>query len=114
MEFETGGRTVRTDEQGFLLDPGDWTEAFAEKTAQADGIRLYDDHWGLILYFRDYYQATGSVPTMHVLVRTLGRQHGARFHDEKAYGKFLYRLFLSDPVRMLCKLAGLPKPPPDD
>jgi sulfur relay (sulfurtransferase) DsrC/TusE family protein len=51
---------------------------------------------------------------MHVLVRSLGRQHGAHFHDEKTYTKFLYRLFPSDPVRTLCKLAGLPKPPPDD
>ena len=114
MELEISGRPVRTDEQGFLLDPDDWSEAFVEKTAETDGIRLYDDTWGLILYFRDYYQATGSVPTMHMLVRSLGHQHGARFHNEKAYGKFLYQLFPSDPVRTLCKLAGLPKPPPDD
>ncbi len=63
MELEVSGRTVRTDEQGYLLRLDDWSEAFAEKTAEADGIRLYDDHWGLILYFRDYYQTTGSVPT---------------------------------------------------
>lgn len=113
MELEVSGRTVHTDEQGYLLRLDDWSEAFVEKTAEADGIRLYDDHWGLILYFRDYYQTTGSVPTMHTLVRSLGRQHGARFHNEKAHGKFLYRLFPSDPVRALCKLAGLPKPPPD-
>ncbi len=113
MELQVSGRTVRTDEQGYLLNLDDWSEAFVEQTADADGIKLYDDHWGLILYFRDYYQTTSSVPTMHTLVRTLGRQHGAHFQDEKVYGKFLYRLFPSDPVRELCKLAGLPKPPPD-
>jgi tRNA 2-thiouridine synthesizing protein E len=114
LEIEIAGRVVHTDEQGFLLDMDEWSEEFVEKTAETDGIRLYDDHWGLILYFRDYWQSTGSVPTMHVLVRSLGRQHGAHFHDEKTYTKFLYRLFPSDPVRTLCKLAGLPRPPPDD
>jgi len=113
MDLDVGGRPVRTDEQGYLLDPEDWSEEFAERTAARDGIALYDDHWGLILYFREHYQATGLVPTMHMLVRTLGRHHGAHFHDEKTYQRFLYRLFPSDPVRELCKLAGLPKPPPD-
>jgi tRNA 2-thiouridine synthesizing protein E len=113
VHIDISGHRVRTDEQGYLLDPDDWSEEFAEQCAVRDGIRLYDDHWGLILYFRDFYQANGTVPTMHVLVRTLGRQHGERFHDEKAYERHLYRLFPSDPVRALCKLAGLPKPPPD-
>lgn len=113
MDLELSNSIVRIDEQGYLLDLEDWSEEFAEKAAARDGVRLFDDHWGLILYFRDYYQATGTVPTMHILVRTLGQQHGAHFQNEKAYEKFLYRLFPSDPVRELCKLAGLPKPPPD-
>jgi hypothetical protein len=50
---------------------------------------------------------------MHILLRTLGRQHGVHFQDEKAYAKFLYRLFPNDPVHTLGKLAGLPKPLPD-
>ena len=113
MDLEISGHIVQTDEQGYLLNLNDWSEEFAEKMAERDGVRLFDDHWGLILYFRDYFQATSMVPTMHGLVRTLGQQHGAHFQDEKTYGKFLYRLFPSDPVRELCKLAGLPKPPPD-
>jgi tRNA 2-thiouridine synthesizing protein E len=113
MDIEVSGHVVQTDEQGYLLVLEDWSEEFAEKTAARDNVHLFDDHWGLILYFRDYYQASGSVPTMHTLVRTLGQQHGAHFQDEKTYGKFLYKLFPSDPVRALCKLAGLPKPPPD-
>jgi tRNA 2-thiouridine synthesizing protein E len=113
VNIEVSGRSVRTDEQGYLLDPEDWSEAFAEQTAAHDGITLYDDHWGLILYFRAYFEANGTVPTMNVLVRTLGRQHGAHFREKKLFEKHLYRLFPSDPVRALCRLAGLPKPPPD-
>lgn len=44
MELEVGGRIIQTDEQGNLLDLNDWSEAFVEKTAERDGVRLYDDH----------------------------------------------------------------------
>ncbi len=113
MDIKVNARTVPTDEQGYLLDHRQWSESFAEAVAQRDGVTLYDDHWGLILYFRDYYEATGTIPTMHILLRTLGRQHGGHFHDEKTYARFLYRLFPTDPVHELCKLAGLPRPEPD-
>jgi tRNA 2-thiouridine synthesizing protein E len=113
MDLEINDRVIHTDEQGYLLDLADWSEAFVEHCAARDGLRLYDDHWGLILYFREYFETMGAVPTMHILLRTLGRQHGVHFQDEKTYAKFLYRLFPNDPVRALCKLAGLPKPPPD-
>lgn len=35
---------------------------------------------------------------------------GKDFKDEKDYRDFLYELFPHGPVRMLCKLAGLPNP----
>jgi len=113
MMVEIGGRTVAVDEQGFLLDPNGWSEEFVERTAARDGITLYDESWGLIEYFREHYQATNMHPSMRQLVMTLGRQHGGHFHDRKEYEKFLYRLFSADPVRELCKLAGLPRPEPD-
>ncbi|OGA74743.1 MAG: hypothetical protein A3G27_09150 [Betaproteobacteria bacterium RIFCSPLOWO2_12_FULL_66_14] len=112
MQFEVNGKTIETDEQGFLLDPEDWSEDFARALAQRAGIELYVDHWELIWYFRDYYEQTQSLPTMHRMVMELGRQ-GPRFRDRKAYEKHIYRLFPADPVRQICKLAGLPMPQPD-
>jgi len=43
----------------------------------------------------------------------LGRREGGRFRDRKGYEKHIYRLFPSDPVREICKLAGLPMPQAD-
>lgn len=114
MGVEINGRLVETDEQGFLLHPEDWSEEFVEKMAEIDGITLYDESWGLIGYFRDYYAEHHTHPRMRDLVLTLGRQHGSHFHDRKEYQKFLYKLFPQDPVRQICKLAGLPKPEPGD
>ncbi len=113
MNVQVGNRNIATDEQGFLLDPGDWSEEFAEQIGINDGITLYDETWGLIEYFREYYARYHTHPSMRQLVLTLGRQHGEHFHDRKTYEKFLYRLVPRDPVRELCKLAGLPKPEPD-
>ncbi len=113
MSVVLDSRIIETDEQGFLLNPDDWDEEFVEKVAEQDGLRLYDESWGLIGYFREYYQQYSTHPSMRQLVLILGRQHGVHFHDRKTYEKFLYRLFPRDPLRELCKLAGLPKPEPD-
>ena len=85
MQFSVNGKIIKTDEQGFLRDLDDWNEDFARALAQRDGVELYVDHWELIWYFR----------------------------DRKAYEKHIYRLFPADPVREICKLAGLPMPQPD-
>jgi tRNA 2-thiouridine synthesizing protein E len=36
-----------------------------------------------------------------------------KFHDKKKYEKHIYSLFPSDPIREICKLAGLPMPQAD-
>jgi len=113
MRFDINGKSIETNEQGFLLDPEDWSEEFARALAGHDGLELYVDHWELIWYFRDYYDQTQSLPTMRKMVMELGGRSGAHFRDRKAYEKHIYGLFPSDPIREICKLAGLPMPPPD-
>jgi len=113
MQFVVNGQTIETDAQGFLLDPAEWSEEFALALAAHDGFVLYVDHWELIWYFRDYFEETQTVPTMHRMVLELGKREGARFRDRKAYEKHLYGLYPSDPVRSVCRLAGLPMPQAD-
>jgi len=36
-----------------------------------------------------------------------------KFHDKKKYESHIYALFPSDPIREICKLAGLPMPQAD-
>ena len=113
MKIICEGREIMTNAQGFLNDLDDWSEAFASALAEHDGLKLYVDHWELIWYFRDYYVEQQKSPTMRIMVRTLGKSKGERFHDQKAYEKHIYKLFPTDPIHELCKLAGLPMPPPD-
>ncbi len=80
---------------------------------EVNNVKLTETQWGLIQYFREYYEENKARPTMHKLVMTLGKQHGKHFHDKKVYEKFLYDIFSHGPVQELCKLAGLPKPAGD-
>ncbi len=113
MMLEVNGRNVETDVQGFLAHLEEWNEEFAKEQAERDGVQLYNDHWELIYYFREYYEENMTNPTMHTLILDLGKK-SALFHDRKAYEEHIYRLFPRDPVHEICKLAGLPLPQPDD
>jgi len=112
MMLEVNGRSVETNVQGFLANLEEWSEEFAKELAEKDGIQLYNDHWELIYYFRDYYEENMVNPTMHTLIRNLGAKN-KHFHDQKGYEKHIYGLFPKDPVHEICKIAGLPLPPPD-
>lgn len=113
MILEIDGKAVETNEQGFLHNQADWSEEFAAELAKRDGIELFVDHWELIWYFRDYYKDNETDPSMHTIVRTLGKIKGDHFHEQKEYEKHIYNLFPTDPIHEICKLAGLPMPPPD-
>jgi tRNA 2-thiouridine synthesizing protein E len=103
---------VAVDEEGFLLERDQWDEGFAKAVAAQDGLQLTDTHWGLIHYFRDYWDANETHPDMNTLVLQLGKQEGDRYDERKDYREFIYGLFPGplSPTAELAKLAGLPKP----
>lgn len=113
MILQVKGKSVETDAQGFLQHLDDWDEEIANELAERDSIQLYNDHWELIFYFREYYEENLTVPSMHTMVRDLGNK-SKHFHDRKVIEQHIYKLFPKDPVREICKLAGLPLPTPDD
>jgi len=113
MHVNVNNQSIETNDQGFLNNLGDWSEDYVETIAKQDGIDLYNDHWELILYFREYFEENQVNPTMHKVIRVLGKTKGEHFHDQKDYEKHIYKLFPQDPTHEVCKLAGLPMPPPD-
>ena len=113
MRLAISDKIVETNEQGFLINIDDWDEDFVIQLADNEGIELFVDHWELIFYFREFYQHHLTNPTMHQLVLTLGKKKDKHFHDLKEYEKHIYKLFPTDPIHELCKLAGLPMPQPD-
>ncbi len=98
--LEVDGKQIELDEDGFVVNPGEWIDAVAISFAQSEGIKeLTRDHWKIINYLRDYYKQFQVAP----MVRKMCKETGFSL-------KQIYELFPSGPAKGACKLAGLPKP----
>ncbi len=99
--IEAGGRCVRLNEEGFLVNPGEWDREVALALARSqEGLEaLTDEHWQVITYIRDYYLEHDMAP----MVRKICSHTGLRLSR-------IFELFPSGPAKGACKLAGLPKP----
>ena len=91
---------VELDDEGFFVDPEQWTEAMAPELARREGIdNLTDTHWQVVRFMRAEYLAKGTGPG----VRVLGKTSGVSIKE-------LYQLFPKGPAKVAAKIAGIPKP----
>ncbi len=94
------GTEVERNDEGFFVDPMQWTEAMAAEIAREEGIEsLTEAHWQVLRFMRSEYFEKGTGPT----VRVLGKQSGVPVKD-------LYQLFPKGPAKIAAKIAGIPKP----
>ena len=94
------GVDVDLNEEGFLVDPNQWTEEMAPELARNEGIEtLTEAHWQVIRFMRSEYFAKGTGPT----VRVLGKTSGVSVKE-------LYQLFPKGPAKVAARIAGIPKP----
>lgn len=85
------------DEDGYLIDPVDWTQSFTERRAAEAGIRLAKQHWHLIDIIRDKYLRLGALPPMRSVCKSAGLD---KQELKQQFGSCLN----------LWKMAGLPNP----
>lgn len=104
--IRVSGRDVGLDEDGFLIDLGDWDEDVARELAQREGLALTDEHLEVIRLLRRFYDEFQLSPAMRPLVRYVGMHLGA----DKGTSLYLLKLFPGSPAKLGSKLAGLPKP----
>jgi TusE/DsrC/DsvC family sulfur relay protein len=97
--METAVRPA-TDAEGFLADPGDWTEELGGEIARENGIpELTERHWLVVRFMRERFLATGAAPS----IRSLGKESGVPIKE-------LYQLFPKGPAKLAAKIGGIPKP----
>ena len=106
MSFELDGKTIETDEEGYLLNLSEWTPEAAAYLAQEEKVDLTENHWEVINFLRDYYNEYQIAPAVRVLTKAIGKKLGA----EKGTSQYLYELFPYGPAKQACKIAGLAKP----
>jgi tRNA 2-thiouridine synthesizing protein E len=92
------GKTYLVDNDGFLLNFGQWDEDFAMGTASALGNTngLTDAHWRVIYFIRRAYEELGKCP----LVYQTCKMNGLRLKE-------LRELFPTGYLRGACKIAGV-------
>jgi tRNA 2-thiouridine synthesizing protein E len=106
MTIEVGGKTLETDEEGYLVNLSDWTEDVANVIAKAENVDMSENHWEVVNFLRDYYNEYQIAPAVRVLTKAIGKKLG----PDKGNSKYLYELFPYGPAKQACKIAGLPKP----
>ena len=106
MAIELNGKSYETDEEGYLINLGDWNEEIAAYLAQQEGVNMTEQHWEVINFLRDYYNEFQIAPAVRVLTKAIGKKLG----PEKGNSQYLYELFPYGPAKQACKIAGLPKP----
>ncbi len=97
---------VQKDDDGFLLDPDDWTEEIAKEIALKEKLELTEDRWNLVRLIRDYYYENGSVPELRKVLKQLKAELG----PGKATRKYVYALFPYGYGQQGCKIAGMRQP----
>jgi tRNA 2-thiouridine synthesizing protein E len=104
--IEVNGKAYETDEEGYLINLGDWNTDVANYIAQVENVNMTDSHWQVVNYLREYYEEYQIAPAVRVLTKAIGKKFGA----EKGTSQYLYDLFPYGPAKQACKIAGLPKP----
>lgn len=100
------GTTVRTDDEGYLVDPADWNEEIAVELARREELVLGAQHWDVIRFMRRYLEDRQIAPDARFAMKYLAEAHalgnGARAR--------LFELFPYGYVRQACKIAGMRRP----
>jgi tRNA 2-thiouridine synthesizing protein E len=98
------GRAVATDDEGYLSNLADWSEAFAIALAREEGLALTDEHWQVIRYLREYFHEHGVQAQVRVMVKYFAQAWGPA-HGNNHY---LHELFpIGGPQKQGNRLAGL-------
>lgn len=97
------GELPAMDEDGYIVEPADWTEDFAEHVAREEGLVLGDEHWRVIRFMRDWLGDHGVTPDARHVMKLLG---GAR---DEGRG-LLFALFPLGYVKQACRIAGMKRP----
>ncbi len=101
---EVDGRTILTDSEGYLVNPADWSEAFAKVQAAREGLTLNGEHWEVIRFLRKHYAEHGHQASVRDMIK-----HFRNLWDaERGSSRYLHTLFpVGGPQKQGNRLAGL-------
>ena len=93
----------QVDAEGYLTDPTDWTEEWANAAARAEHIELTSEHWTVIRFMRTFLELHQVTPDARFVMRHLSDTNGAPRNR-------LFELFPHGYPGQACKIAGMRRP----
>jgi len=98
--MQIGDKNIQFDNDGFMVDPGQWDDVVATAIAGEEGIEeISEKHWAVVNFIRDYWKENDLAPPVRMICKEVG-----------VSVREIYKLFTSGPARGACRVAGLPKP----
>ena len=105
MAYELDGKTIGTDDYGFLNDAAEWSEELVAVIAAADSVEMTERHMDVVKYLREeHFNNGGNEPNERTILKTMGKKW-----NDKVNSKDMYLLFPGTPSKQGRKWAGLPK-----
>lgn len=92
-----------SDDEGYLVEPADWSDQVAIVLAQHENIELTDAHWEAIRFMRDYFQEHQVIPDVRFVTRHLTQRLGGSRN-------LIFELFPYGYVKQACRIAGMRRP----
>lgn len=92
------GQSVEVNDEGYMVDPSQWTKEIAAEIAKEEGIELTDQHFEVLDFLR-----TSNEKGETLTIRKVGK---SGIVDIKG----LYKLFPGGPLKHSSRIAGIPKP----
>lgn len=106
MAYEYDGKTIDTNDNGYLLNPEDWSEGLAQVIADAEGLgELTEKHWDIINYLRDeYINNAQNQPNERTILKAMSDKWGSKVGQKDTFA-----LFPKMPSKQGGMVAGLPE-----
>lgn len=100
------GEEVLTDQEGYILDMGAWSEGFARAQAAKEGLELTDEHWQVIAFIREFYDEHN----VQAQVRDMIKYFREAWGQERGNNHHLHDLFpMGGPQKQGNRVAGIRK-----
>lgn len=99
--------TLERDDEGYLVEPDDWSDEIAQKFAIEEQIELNDEHWIILNFIRQHYHVNQVAPDVRHAFKHLAAEKDC---DKRVAKKRLFELFPYGYVKQACKISGMKRP----
>lgn len=104
LSIEVNGKTILTDQEGYIQNMDEWSDDFAEALAEHEGLVLTTEHWEVLDFLRDYYQKHG----VQAPVRDMLKHFKQAWGEEYGSNHYLHEIFpKGGPQKQGNRLAGI-------